>query len=181
MNQLRKLLKQAGISPEQLSEAVGMKVRALSYHFSTGKIPYALIYKIHVVTGLEMDQVVPKHLAEEWLFMYDKQLKSNLPRGGKEQFWSKNLELNEPVHNQKPEDKLIVPRESSDIPKSVSIPVPETIVSPKISKTTKVKTSIADLMKSAPPAREPDEPDFSNVPDEIFSTSMDQIPTRKKR
>jgi hypothetical protein len=39
-------------------------------------------------------------------------------------------------------------------------------------------------MKEAPKPPEPPEegaPDFSNIPDELFSTSMDQIPKSKRR
>jgi hypothetical protein len=80
---LRELLKRADISAERLSEKIGIPVRTLSYHWTTGRIPYPLIYKIQKVTGLSIEDIVPEYLAMYWEALFDKQTRTNLPRGGK--------------------------------------------------------------------------------------------------
>ncbi len=183
MNHLKNLLKTAQISSSMLSEAMGMPIRTLAYHLTTGRMPYALIYKIHVITGVPIDQLVPKYLAENWLFLYDEQIKQNKPRGkkkgwkpGDNEKWAENLELDEPPAEQlAPEQKVkIKAKKIADVPKTVIPDIPKTVSAPRET-STKKKPSIADLMK-ANPAPEPVEegtPDFSNIDDSVFQTSMD--------
>ena len=161
---------------------MGMPIRILEYNFKTGSIPYSLVYKMHVIIGIPLSEIVLKHLAEEWLDLFNDKRKNNKPRGKKEAWqwgksskWSKNLELDTPPAGQAPEEKIEpVSRETkvteSSIPKTVTPPKP-------------AKRSIADIMKANPPAApaEAGEPDFSNIPDEVFATSMDQIPKKTRR
>lgn len=196
MNQLRRLLKLAKISSTQLAEAMDIPIRTLSYQYSTGRMPYALVYKLHLVTGVPMDQIVPKFLAENWLFVLEEQSKLNKPRG-KQKAWSPTSDKpkRKPKAPKEPElPAPHVPRETT-LPNSISPPLPDSIrqqetVTPKpktdVPKQTPAaaKRSIADIMKSSPaPTPEPDvdAPDFSNLDDSIFSTSADQNPARKRR
>lgn len=78
---LRDLLKRAGVSAEQLSKKIGMPGRTLSHHWTTGRIPYPIIYKIHKVTGLSIEEIVPEYLAMYWEALFDEQTSTNLPRG----------------------------------------------------------------------------------------------------
>jgi hypothetical protein len=162
-----------------------MPIRTISYQFTTGRIPYALVYKIHLVTGVPMIDLVPKYLAENWLFLFEEQNKSNKPRG-KQKSWrpGDNDKQAESELSKKPEEKqqkIKAPAEKiADVPRGT----PEVTDSGIPKSVTPKKKSIADIMKEAPKPPEPPEegaPDFSNIPDELFSTSMDQIPKSKRR
>lgn len=212
MSYLRSLLKRAGITAPKLAEASGLTVRTISHHFNTGRMPYTILYKLHLATGLSMEEIVPKHVAEYWLSLWNESEKTNKPRGKKKQnAWGTPPKPNEmtaaeslpekvrkkalmedsipPALKQYPltEDDLVptdilkpkkarVPRETHEKPELGTVP---TIPAPAKHK----KPSVADLMKSkpAPPPEEEGAPDFSNVPDDIFATSADQVPVKKKR
>lgn len=203
MNFLLKLLKKNNLTPDQVSQGMGMPFRTLDYNFKTGSVPYSMIYQLHLVTGVPLSEIVPKHLAEEWLKLFTEKRKGNKPRGktepwqwkNKKSKWSKNLELDEPVAGQDPKEKLHVEPETTTFPineenqriASPVAPIPKSVTPPILkSVTPKKKASIADLMKAnppAPPASGEPEPDFSGLDDSVFSTSMDAAnnPLRKKR
>lgn len=175
MSQFRRLLKAAKVSAAQLSEATGIPVRTLTHNYNSGRIPYALVYKISKVTGTPIEEVVPPALAESWLYLYDEQTRTNMPRGVEAQGRTKArkervVQWAEPT-TEIPK-KAKVPRET---PKRESIPEPADIPKP-LPATRQAKKSIADLMKQSPspePAEGP-EPDFSKIDDSLFNTSADQ-------
>lgn len=205
MNHFLKLLKNANISGESLGEAMGISARNLSRQFTTGRIPYATIYKMATVTGIPIEKIVPKFLADEWCFLIEEQEKNYKKRGRTASKWSKNLELTEPQANQDPDEEIEdeeefipappppvvkkkAPRETSKKPetapktqKAADIPKGVTKPSPQIGNTK--RGSIADIMSAAPPVPDVEEPDFSHVPDDVFSTSMapENNPVRRKR
>jgi hypothetical protein len=80
---LREMLKLAGVSAKQLSEKIGLSVRALSYHWETGKIPYPIVYKIQRTTGLSMQEIVPDYLAMYWETLYDEQTRTHQAKSAK--------------------------------------------------------------------------------------------------
>ena len=184
MSQFRRLLKAAKVTATQLSEAMGMPIRTLTHNYNSGRIPYALVYKIHKVTGTPMDEVVPPALADSWLYLFDEQTRTNLPRGVEAQGRIKtrkervtSWEQDGPPKRKKKD----VPRET---PKEETVPeqayTPVEADKPKIiSTSTKPisnKKSIADLMKQTPAPEPSDEgaPDFSKIDDSLFNTSADQ-------
>lgn len=143
-------------------------------------MPFALVYKLHLVTGLTLEELVPKFLADNWLFLYEEQNKANKPRGKVKRNWESP-----------PMDTLIedpLPPVSRETPNKIPAELKKNPITPAEAikpKVPKKKSSIADLMKAAPPQSEPepDTPDFSGLDDSIFGTSMDVAnnPIRKKR
>ena len=191
MNQLRRLLKQAKISSAQLSEALNMPFRTITYQYTSGRIPYALVYKIHLVTGIPMEELVPKFLAENWLYLMEKQVGLRQPMG-KKKIWT-------PADNQQqetvaPTPQTVAPKQTpAALPNSLSPEPPAEEVATKKPASAPIykvppqirgRTSVADIMKgSPPPPPEPSEPDpdFSNVDDSVFQTSADQNAAKRKR
>jgi len=216
MSNIRTLLKRAGLTAEQLSKGTGMSIRTIAHHYQTGRIPYTVLYKIKNATGLSMDEIVPKHLAEYWLSLWDEAVKVNKPRGYKKQndWHNQVIEHKDRIEDDLPPDTrkypigdqkvskmqsqvgiipVDVPRENKKArlkkakegnAQTIPAPVKYPSVTPEKG-TPSVRSKIADLMKAkpAPAADEGEAPDFSNIPDEVFATSMaaENNPIAKKR
>jgi hypothetical protein len=205
MNHLRRVLKKHSISPEKLGEAMGVPFSTLIYNFSTGRIPFVIIYRLHLATGLSINEIVPDYVAQEWVHINNEKASTYQKRGREKGWngsrWSENLELDEPMADQAPPEapeptqvhspavttRLKISRETSvkqepRLPKITNAEplLPKTVTTPK---PTRKRGSIADIMSGQTPVKEQNEPDFTDmdIPDSVFQTSADQNPVRRGR
>jgi len=123
-----------------------------------------------------MEEVVPPALADSWLFLFDEQTRTNLPRGVEAQGRIRKrkervVKWAEPEKESTPKKKD-VPRETAYTPVEADKPKIISTSTKPISN----KKSIADLMKQTPAPEPSDEgaPDFSKIDDSLFNTSADQ-------
>jgi hypothetical protein len=175
MTFFRAFLKDAGITPEQLSRAIGIPSRTISYHYSTGKMPYILIWKISQATGIPMEKVVPDTLVNYWIALADQTQKTNKVRGRKKS-WTPPTETESP---KVPLSKILAAKPI--IPPPVPTPV---IPKPAPSIDKPIRKSVAELMGEGAKTISLDEEmpfDPDKIDDSLFSTSFDQNAVRKKR
>lgn len=181
MSNIRNLLKRAGLTADQLSAGTGLPIRTISYHYNSGRMPFTVLYKIKNATGLTIDEIVPKHLAEYWLSLWDEAEKINLPRGkggNKRKAWvAPTPEEAERIATERaaPSSPMPIDVRKNPLTEDEAI-IPQNGVEKKVvSRETPKKRSIADIMRdgaNAAPAPAEQAPDFSGVGDELFGTSM---------
>jgi hypothetical protein len=148
-------------------------------------MPYVILYKISKATGIPIAELVSDAIAEYWNSLWDEAESLNQPRG-RRVGWRKGdtAPLKRASGYKKLDaEKPAEPFHVEPLPETVSQSLPKSVTAPKQAKK---PISIADLMKASPapetPAGEP-EPDFSNISDELFGTSMDATnnPARRRK